>query len=155
MNRLWTSGLVVMVSVSVVSVCGAQEKKIKRSDIPAAAEQTVQVESRGATIRGFSEEKENGKTYFEVEMVVNGHAKDVTIDPTGAVTEVEEEVAFDSLPPAVKEGLKAKAGTGKIAKVESITKRNAVVAYEANVVTGGKKSEVQVGPDGKPLDHEE
>jgi hypothetical protein len=155
MSRLWKSGLVVVVSALTVSVCVAQEKKIKRSDLPAAVEKTVQVESRGATIRGFSEEKENGKTYFEVEMMVNGHGKDVTIDPTGAIAEVEEEVPFNSLPSAVKEGLKAKAGTGKIAKVESITKRNTLVAYEANVVTGGKKSEVQVGPDGKPLDHEE
>jgi hypothetical protein len=29
------------------------------------------------------------------------------------------------------------------------------VAYEAKVSTNGKKSEVQVGPDGKPLEHEE
>ena len=30
-----------------------------------------------------------------------------------------------------------------------------LVAYEAQVTTNGKRSEVQVGPDGKPLDHEE
>jgi hypothetical protein len=29
------------------------------------------------------------------------------------------------------------------------------VAYETKVMIEGKKSEVQVGPDGKPLDHEE
>jgi hypothetical protein len=29
------------------------------------------------------------------------------------------------------------------------------VAYEAKIMTDGKKSEIQVGPDGKPLDHEE
>ena len=29
------------------------------------------------------------------------------------------------------------------------------MAYEAQVDTDGKKSEVQVGADGKPLDHEE
>jgi hypothetical protein len=29
------------------------------------------------------------------------------------------------------------------------------VAYEAQVLTDGKKSEVQVGPDGKPLAHKE
>ena len=40
-------------------------------------------------------------------------------------------------------------------KVESITKHDKVVAYEAQVITNGKRSEVQVGPDGKPLDHEE
>jgi hypothetical protein len=51
--------------------------------------------------------------------------------------------------------LQAKAGKGKITKVESLTKKDKLVAYEAQVVTNGKKSEVQVGPDGKPLDHEE
>jgi len=39
-------------------------------------------------------------------------------------------------------------------KVESLTKREAR-GYEAHVETNGKKSEVQVGPDAKPLDHEE
>jgi len=33
-------------------------------------------------------------------MIVNGHTKDVLMDPTGAVVEVEEEVALDSLPAA-------------------------------------------------------
>jgi hypothetical protein len=55
----------------------------------------------------------------------------------------------------VKEGLQNKAGKGKIVKVESITKRDKLVAYEVKVMTEGKKSEVQVGPDGMSLDHEE
>ena len=37
----------------------------------------------------------------------------------------------------------------------SMTLRGVLVAYEAQVVTGTKKSEVQVGPDGKPLRHKE
>jgi hypothetical protein len=39
-------------------------------------------------------------------------------------------------------------------KVESLTSMTSW-CYEPQVLTGGKKSEVQVGPDGKPLDHEE
>ncbi len=155
MNVMWKYQLAVTAVALMAATCGAQEKKIKRSDLPAAVEKTVQAESRGATIRGFSEEKESGKTYFEVQMTVNGHGKDVTIDPTGAVAEVEEEVSFDSLSPAVREGLKAKAGAAKIVKVESISKHDKIVAYEAALVSTGKKSEVQVGPDGKPLNHEE
>ena len=133
----------------------AQEKKIKRSDLPAAVEKTVAAQSRGAVVRGFSQENENGQTYYEVELTVNGHGKDVTMDQAGAIVEVEEEVALDSLPPAVKDGLQAKAGKGKVVQVESITKHGKLVAYEAGVATGGKKSEVQVGPDGRPLDHQE
>jgi hypothetical protein len=133
----------------------AQEKKIKRSDLPPAVEKTVAAKSEGATIKGFSTEKEKGETFYEAEMMVNGHSKDVLIAADGTVAEVEEQVALDSLSADVKTGLQAKAGKGKILKVESITKKGKLVAYEAQVNTNGKKSEVQVGPDGKPLDHEE
>jgi hypothetical protein len=133
----------------------AQEKQLKRSDLPAAVQKAVDAQAQGATVKGFSQEQEKGQTYYEAEMTVNGHSKDVLMDPTGAVVEVEEEVALDSLPAAVKDGLQAKAGHGKLVKVESLSKHDKLVAYEAQVRTGGKKSEIQVGPDGKPLDHEE
>jgi hypothetical protein len=55
----------------------------------------------------------------------------------------------------VRSGLKNKAGNGQITKVESITKRGTIVAYEALLRTAGRHSEIQVGPDGQPLDHEE
>jgi len=139
----------------LVGAASAQEKKIKRSDLPPAVEKTVAAQSAGATIRGFSTEKEKGQTLYEVEMTVNGHSKDISIAPDGAIVEIEEQVALDSLSPEVKAGLQAKAGKGKILKVESLTKKDKLVAYEAQVDTNGKKSEVQVGPDGKPLDHEE
>jgi hypothetical protein len=149
------AGLTLSTTLVIGSSAAAQEKKIKRSDLPPAVEKTVQAQSAGATIKGFNEEKEKGKTFYEIEMVVNGHTKDVLVDPTGAVVEVEEQVELDSLPAAVKAGLQAKAGKGKIEKVESLTKQDKLVAYEAVVRTNGKKSEIQVGPDGKPLSHEE
>jgi hypothetical protein len=133
----------------------AQEKKIKRSDLPTAVEKTVAQVSKNATIKGFNEEKEDGKTTYEVEMIVNAHTKDVQIDPSGAITEVEEEVPMKLLSADVRAGLAAKAGAGKILKVESLTKKEKLVAYEAKIGTAGKKSEIQVGPDGKPLDHGE
>jgi hypothetical protein len=81
---------------------------------------------------------------------------DVVID-RGEIIEIEEEVAFDSLPAEVRmrSGLKAKAANGKLGKVESLTKQGKIVAYEAQVLNNDKMSEIQVGPDGKPLDHEE
>ena len=138
-----------------VNTASAQEKKIKRSDLPPAVEKTVAEQSKGATIRGFSTEQEKGQTLYEVEMTVSGHSKDVSMTADGTIVEVEEQVAMDSLSAEVKGGLQAKAGAGKILKVESLTKKGKLVAYEAQVETNGKKSEVQVGPDGKPLDHEE
>src|SRR5229473_2866431 len=151
------ANLFVVLAASGLLLAGtssAQEKKIKRSDLPPAVEKTVATQSAGATIKGFSTEKENGQTLYEAEMTVNGHSKDISMT-AGSIVEIEEQVAMDSLPADVKAGLQSKAGKGKILKVESLTKKGKLVAYEAKVDTNGKKSEVQVGPDGKPLDHEE
>ena len=143
------------VVILLAASAAAQEKKIQRTDLPPAVEKTVSEQSRGATIKGFSQEQENGQIFYEAEMTVNGHSKDVLVDTNGAVVEIEEQVALDSLPAAVQQGLQAKAGGGKIVKVESLTKHDKLVAYEAKVQTGGKKTEIQVDPDGKPLAHEE
>jgi hypothetical protein len=152
-----TKHLVALVAGALLlaATASAQEKKIKRSDLPPAVEKTVASQSAGATIRGFSTEKEKGQILYEVEMTVNGHSKDISMAADGSIVEIEEQVALDSLSPEIKAGLQAKAGKGKILKVESLTKKDKLVAYEAQVETNGKKSEVQVGPDGKPLDHEE
>jgi uncharacterized membrane protein YkoI len=144
-----------VVLLLVAAAAAAQEKKIQRADLPPAVEKTVSEQSQGATIKGFSQEQENGQTFYEAEMTVNGHSKDVLVDTNGAVVEIEEQVALDSLPAAVQEGLQAKAGSGKILKVESLTKHDKLVAYEAKVQTSGKRKEIQVDPDGKPLAHEE
>lgn len=129
----------------------AQEKKVKRSDLPPAVEKTVASESAGATVKGFAKETEKEQTYYEAEIIVNGHTKDILIDTNGGIVEVEEEIAIDLLPAKVKAGLQAQAGPGKLVRVESITKQNKLVAYEAQVEKDGKKSEVQVGPRGEPL----
>ena len=147
--------ILAVLAIGATCIAQEQEKKIPRADLPAAVEKTVAAQSQGATIKGFSQEKENGQTFYEAELMVSGHSKDVLIDPNGAVVEVEEQVAFDSLPAAVKAGLQAKSRKGKIVKVESLTKHDKLVAYEAKVQIDGKKSEIQVGPDGKLLDHEE
>ena len=145
----------VVTCLFLAAAAGAQEKKITRSELPPAVEKTVAEVSKGATIKGFSRETQKGKTTYEVELVVNGHTKDVEMEPDGTVAEVEEEAAMGSLPANVKAGLEAKAAGGKILKVETLTKGGKLVAYEAKIEKGGKKSEMQVGPDGKPLDHEE
>lgn len=155
MRKTLTFALLLSAFAVATLNCPAQERQIKRSELPPAVEARVATESAGAVIKGFSAEKEKGHTYYEMELTVNGRSRDVTMDESGAVVEVEQEVAFDELPAAVKDGLKSKAGTGKIVKVESLTKHDKLVAYVADVVMGGQRSEIQVGPDGKPLAHEE
>ncbi len=149
------AGLLLAAGLGTAPAIHAQENKIKREELPPPVGKTVAEEAKGATIRGFSREVEKGKTYYEVELIVNGRGKDVLIDEKGNIVEVEDEVSLDSLPATVKEGLRKAAGAGKIGKVESLTKNGKLVAYEAVVKTGEKRSEVQVGPDGRKLAHPE
>jgi uncharacterized membrane protein YkoI len=146
-----TAAVLLCLSSSALSA----DKKLSKSQLPAAVQKTVDEQSKGATVVGYSSEVENGKTEYEVKLTVDGHSKDVSIDASGNVLEIEEEVALDSLSPGVQAGLKKAAGTGTLGKVESLAKNGKVVAYEAKVTKGGKKSEVQVGPKGEKLAHEE
>ena len=144
-----------MIALAICSVVAAQEKKVTRAQLPPAVEKTVARESQGATINGFATEIENGKRLYEVELTVDGRSKDISIDKNGNIMEIEEEVAMDSLPAAVQEGLRKAAGAGTINKIESLAKRGKLVAYEGHVKTGAKRSEIQVGPNGERLAHPE
>src|SRR2546427_2449977 len=89
MNRLGcTVVLLAALMVGAANQLTAQEqdheRKVTRKDLPAAVAKTVDAQSHGATIRGYSEEQENGQTFYEVELRVNGHTRDVLIDSNGA-----------------------------------------------------------------------
>lgn len=153
-NDAVLAAAIVLLSLTSVSALAA-DKKISRSQLPPAVEKTVQEQSQGATIKGFSTETEGGVLEYEAEMVVNGHTKDVSIARDGKLLEVEEEVAMNSLPDAVQKALTAKAAGAKITKVESLTKKGKLVAYEAATLKGAKHGEIQVGPNGEKLTKEE
>ena len=133
------------------SLANAQEKKIKREQLPPAVEKTVAKESEGATIKGFATEVEKRQRLYEAELIVNGHHKDISMNRQGVIVEVEEEVSMDSLPAPVQDGLKKAAGSGTIEMIESLTKNGKLVAYEGHVKRGTKRSEIQVGPQGEKL----
>jgi hypothetical protein len=153
LSTLAMTGL--LVGAVTCSVVQAQSKKVERSQLPPAVEKTVVTESRGAAIRSFSTEVEDGKRVYEAALTINGHARVLGIDEQGNLLETEDEVSLDSVPPAVKAALTKAAGKGTIEKVETLTKKGKLVAYEADVKTGTKRFEIQVGPDGKKLAHPE
>jgi hypothetical protein len=141
--------------VAFSSLTYAAEKSVPRAELPPAVQKTADEQSKGATVKRFVKDNEDGQLEYEMEMVVNGHSKDVSIAPDGRLLEVEEQVELSQLTPTVQAGLKNKAKKGTITKIESITKNGKVVAYEAQVRTDGRHSEIQVGPNGESLSHEE
>lgn len=151
MRSLVATGMVL----GAVLAAGAQDRRITRKDLPAAVASTIDRETQGATIKGYSTEKEHGRVTYEAETIVNGHTRDIEVAQDGTLNEVEEEVSFASLPANVQQGLNAKAKGGRITKVEALTKNGKLVAYEAGVVRNGKHSEFQVSPNGGAAAQEE
>jgi hypothetical protein len=154
-NGLAFSAKCLTVAFCVAALAYAAPKKIARAALSPAVEKTVKAQSAGATIKDIASETEDGVFQYEVEMMFNGHTKDIAIAKDGTLLEVEEEVAMNSLPAGVQSALTAKAAGAKITKVESLTKKDKVVAYEAATLKGAKKGEIQVGPNGEKLAHEE
>lgn len=150
-----SSAALVLLALHGTFVLQGQDRKISRAQLPSAVAQTADRETKNATIKGYATEREHGKTFYEVETVVNDHTRDLQIDSDGVLTEVEEEVRIESLSPAVQSAIKAKAMGARVVKVESLTKGGKLVAYEASTLRSGKKGEVQVGPSGETLSHEE
>jgi uncharacterized membrane protein YkoI len=127
----------------------AGEKRVHFSELPPAVQKTAQAESQGATVKGYSKEVEHGKLTYEVEMVVNGKPRDVSIDPSGKVVEVEQEVSLESVPAAALTAIQREAKGGSVAKVEEV-KSDSETAYEAQILSNGKQREVRVHADGSP-----
>lgn len=125
----------------------ASETRVQMKDLPQPVQKTVQEQTKTAKLRGLAKEVENGKTFYEAETTVNGKSRDILIDPTGAIVEVEEATTLESIPEAAQKAFKTAAGSGKILRLETVTK-GSVVSYEAVVQKGGKKSEVAVNADG-------
>jgi uncharacterized membrane protein YkoI len=121
----------------------ASEKRVQMKDLPEPVQKTVQEQTKTAKLRGLAKEIENGKTFYEAETTAGGKSRDILIDPTGAIVEVEEAATLANIPEAAQTTFKAAAGSGKILSVETVTK-GSVVSYEAVVQKGGKKSEVAV-----------
>ena len=65
------------------------ETKVKMTDLPLAVQAAVKEQTKTATLVGLSKEKERGKTVYEVETKMNGKTRDLLIDATGAIVEIE------------------------------------------------------------------
>ena len=142
-------------AMGIAATAAAQDHKIMRADLPVAVEQTVQKETAGAVIKGFATEVEKGKVTYEVLTILNGHTRDLSIAKNGTLLEIEEEVAMQTLPGSVQDALHKKLAGGVLTKVESLTKRGKLVAYEVSYTAAGKHREAQVGPAGERLLHQE
>lgn len=148
MKRTALSSLTALALLCAASPARA-EKTVSRKDLPAPVEKTVARETAGDTLKGISSEPcdDGGKgVCYEVETMRGGRSRDLVIDASGAIVEVEEGVAPADLPSAVT---RAGESLGRIARAEKVT-RGAETSYELLIEKAGRKSERTFLADGIP-----
>ena len=140
------------ISIAVVaSAQSAPPKQLQESDLPEAVRAAAAKEIAQGKVTGIWQRDQDGSVIYEVDLVVDGHARGVLINPEGVVVAVQDEVPWEKLDPGVQSGIQSQAGDGKVTRVVSIARDGKVSRYVAMVEKGDQKTRVQVGPDGAPL----
>lgn len=138
-------------AVALVLVVPAMaERHVPCSSLPAAVMTQAKTEAGDATIHGCVKERENGKVTYEVETLKDGRSRDIQLDDSGAVLEIEQEIAADSLPQPVSDAIAKAAQGGKVGKIESVTRGSNIASYETTILKNGKRREVAFSPQGAP-----
>ena len=148
MSRFSRIVIAAVLALPIAAIASAQAKKVQQSDLPEAVQATAARETGGGKVTGYWQRDQDGTTTYEVDLVVDGHARGVLINSEGAVVAVQDEVSLEKLDPAVQAGIRSQAGDGKVGRVFSISKDGQVTRYVAFVEKGEQKTTVQVGPDG-------
>jgi hypothetical protein len=140
-------------SFSLMGLCVvAQEKKIAEKEVPAAVIAAFKASYPTATISGYSRERENGKTFYEIESKDGDIGRDVLYHPDGSVAEIEETMAASALPATAQEFIQSKYPGAVVTKAEKSTEKTAQgdkVGYEVVVTQGKKRFTLEFDGDGK------
>jgi Putative beta-lactamase-inhibitor-like, PepSY-like len=138
---------IVLISITITSSSHAQEKKIDKKDLPKAVIESFQKKYPKAEIKGASIEKEQNKTYYEIESVDGIQDRDLLFTKDGEVIEIEEALETNNIPDVVKGSVMKKYPDGKIYKAEKLIKKDKV-SFEVVVEHSRKKSEVVLDSKG-------
>jgi uncharacterized membrane protein YkoI len=159
-------GLVVLVLAASPAWAGQQGReqgKPAKVELPPAVAKAVKDNCPGAEIDKMEVEKEAGVTLYDIEFKAGKGEIEVAED--GTVMDIATIVALKDVPKPAAEAIQKAAADGTIKQIEKSEIRAEVkeegekgtviklasprYVYEAELVKGEKRAEVQVAPDGK------
>lgn len=134
----------------------AQEEEIPVAKLPPAIVSAVNARFPNTKISSAVRETEDGKTFFEVTIRLNGKNVDVTAMQTGELTLIEREISRKDLPAAVQRLLDTRYPRAKWNLVEDVSTVSALgetLSFYEVLLTDARKEqwEVQVAPDGSKV----
>lgn len=149
----------------------ASNSKVKMTDVPYAAQKTIQTYAAANRVEDIDRVVAAGKVYYEVGYKKNGVHNEITVaedgtlvrrtengnvvkEPAGALAtpgktwnEGNAKISFDELPAAVQKTLKAQAGSAQIEDIDRET-RSGKTTFEVGFKKNGNHIEIKVLEDG-------
>ena len=80
---------ILIISLSVTTICLAGEDAISIDKVPAAVKTAIEKETAGNKITEISKEKHRGITIYEVDYVKDGKKREVSFTEDGKVTKTD------------------------------------------------------------------
>lgn len=148
MRLMKAFALIVMTVATFGIPAVAQEKKITAKDVPAAVIAAFKNSYPNATIRGYAQEKEHGKVFYEIESREGTLSRDVLYNADGTVAEIEESIAATDLPAIAQQAIKQKYPKAVIRLAEKTTAGDKV-GYEVSLRQGQKRMSMEFDASGK------
>ena len=143
----------VGIAISVASLsAAAQELNLTAKQVPAAVIAAFKAAYPNATIKGYAKERENGKTFYEIESKDGDTGRDILYNPDGTVAEIEETLTASDLPAAAQEAMHAKYPGAVITKAERTIEKTAQgdkIGYEVIAKQGKRRLTMAFDGDGK------
>lgn len=129
----------------------AQEKKVAKAEVPAPVHAAFAKLFPKASVIGYAQETENGKTLYEVASKEGTVHRDVSFLADGRLVVIEEEIPATDLPEPVRITLQKEKGQCVLA--EKLT-RGMIIEYEMHLRDGKREFEVLTDRNGKILKRE-
>jgi uncharacterized membrane protein YkoI len=131
------------------------EKKITEKEVPQAVLNAFTAQYPDATVNEYSEEIDDGKTYYEISFQSGDQKIDISYDPEGKMVVLEESIPADEMPIQIKKAITAKIPQYSLILFEKVQEKGRVL-YEAKVLNtqNNKKYELLFTESGKLLGKE-
>lgn len=128
----------------------AQESKVSEKDMPQPVLAAFRSAYPNATVRGYAKEKENGKSFYEIESTDGATMRDISYNPDGTVAGVEETVAATDLPAEAQKVIQTKYPRAVVTRAEKTT-QGEKVGYEVSAKRGKQRISLAFDANGKLL----
>ena len=129
--------MVILVTVGGAMTGYAKERKLTREMVPAVVLSSFQKRYPQASVLGYEEEVEHGKTFYEIESKDGAIRRDILFVASGEIAEIEEVVPNTDVPLAIQQAGKAQFPQAEIHRAEKVT-RGGRTYYEIGFKQGEK-----------------